>query len=639
MSMADPRLRRFGPFEFDPQTGELRKQGLRIRLEGQPVAILRMFLERPGQLLSREEIQKRLWAADTFVDFEQSLNAAVKRLRSALGDSADAPRYVETLARQGYRFVASVEAVPMAPPSGGSTEPPPSGPGQAPGTTAKPGRWLLWGALVLLLVLAAALGRRVVLPRAPHAAGRFMLVVLPFRNLSGDPRQEYFADGMTEEMITQLGSLDPRHLGVIARTSAMKYVGSHVDGAQVARELGVDYVLEGSVTRTTNQVRVTAQLIQASDQTDLWADEYDRPVSDMLKLQSDVARAIAARIRLTLSEPVQARLAGAGPLNVEAHEAYLLGLEAWNLRTRESTERSISEFDRAVAIDPSYARGYAALARVYALAPVSGFLMSSEAMPKARDAALRALALDDSLAEGHSILAFVKAHFDYDWPAAEREFVRALELNPSDAYAHLFYSNSYLSPLGRHDAAIAEMQEAMALDPLSAPVQSFLGRTYLWARRYADARTQFQKCNKLFPSFALNHERLAHLLTYTGDFDGAIGEDSTARILSGEAPKDVGSIEGEIRRALVVSGPRGYWQALLDFSQLKKRPPEAYGDNYGLAILYSRLGERDNAIESLERAYSQRELALTEIAIEPAFDDLRSAPRFQSLVRRVGLAP
>jgi TolB-like protein/DNA-binding winged helix-turn-helix (wHTH) protein len=638
MSMADRQLRRFGHFEFDPQTGELRKQGMRIRLEGQPIAILRMFLERPGQLLSREELQKRLWPAETFVDFEQSLNAAVKRLRGALGDSADAPRYVETLARRGYRFIASVEAVPVAPPSLGSTESPASGPVQAPGATAKSVRWLPWAALALLVV-TAVLARRVFLVRRSPPSGRFMLVVLPFRNLSGDPRQEYFADGMTEEMITQLGSLDPRHLGVIARTSAMKYAGSRVDGTRIARELGVDYVLEGSITRTTDQVRVTAQLIQASDQTNLWADEYDRPVSDILRLQSDVARAIAARIRLTLSGPVRARLAGAGPLNVEAHEAYLLGLEAWNLRTKESTERAVSEFDHAVAIDPGYARGYAALARVYALAPVSGFLTSSEAMPKARDAALRALALDDSLAEGHSILAFVRAHFDYDWPAAEREFLRALELNPSDAYAHLFYSHSYLSPLGRHDAAIAEMQRALALDPLSAPVQSFLGRTYLWARRYEDALAQFRKCNQLFPAFALNHERLAHLLTYTGDFDGAIDEDSKARILAGEAPKDVASIEGEIRKALVARGPRGYWQALLDFSQSEKRPPEAYGDDYGLAILHSRLGERDKAIESLERAYSQRELALTEIAIEPAFDDLRTSPRFQSLLRRVGLAP
>jgi hypothetical protein len=297
-------------------------------------------------------------------------------------------------------------------------------------------------------------------------------------------------------------------------------------------------VLEGSVRRGGERVRVTAQLIQTSDQTHIWADSFDRDLTDVLKLQSDVARAIAGKIQLTLSQQITARLAGTPAVNAEAHEAYLLGLQASNQRTRKSIELALANFQHAIDIYPNYAPGYAGLARVYSLAPVFDVLRPAESMPKALTAATRALALDESLAKAHTTLAFVKAHYEFDWPTAAWEYRRAIELNPSDAYAHLFYSNSYLSPFGRHEEAIAEMKTAVDLDPLSLPIQSFLGRSYLWARRYAEALSQLQKANRLDPNFTINHVRLAHLHTYMGNFDEAITEETKARTLAGEDPED-----------------------------------------------------------------------------------------------------
>lgn len=464
-----------------------------------------------------------------------------------------------------------------------------------------------------------------------------MLAVLPFVNLSGDAHEDYFVDGMTEEMITQLGSLDPRHLRVIARTSSMQYKGTRKNTTQIAQELGVNYLLEGSVRREGERVRVTAQLIQASDQTHVWAGSFDREQGGVVKLQSEVALAIADKIELSLSREVRERLAAPPPVNPEAHLAYLQALQVWDSRTVQGAERSIAELQRAISLDPNYALAYAGLARVYSLAPITGVLSGQEAMPKAREAASRAIALDDSLAEGHTALAFVKSHYEYDWAGAQREYLRALELNPNDAYTHLFYSNSYLSPLGRHEEAIVEMKKAIELDPFSPPVQSFLGRTYLWARRYDDALVQSQKCNQMFPGFAINHERLAHLYTYIGKFQEAILEDSRARLLAGEDSESVSKKESSLQQAWKSRGPHGYWQQLLEFAHMPDNPPEAYKSAYGLAVLYTRLGEKEKAIQSLERAYQERELAMTEIGVEPALDSLRSDSRFQTLLRRVGL--
>jgi len=626
---------RFEDFELDRGAYELRRAGRVVKLERIPLDMLFLLVEQHGQLVSRQEILDRIWGKEVFVDVDNSINTAVRKIRQALKDKPDNPRLLHTIPAKGYRFAAAVvqPAVPVS--DGPALLSPPAV--ETPPAMIKPHRWPVWVGLAVVLLTVVVVGRVYLVRSRKPVSSKVMLVVLPFENLSGDPGQDYFADGMTEEMITRLGSLDPQHLGVIARTSAMQYKGAHKSTSQIARELGVGYMLEGSVRRANDRVRVTAQLIQSSDQTHLWAASYDRDLSDFLKLQSEVALTIASKIQLTLSEQVEARLAGTLTVNPEAHEAYLRGLEAWNLRTREGFQRGIVEFNRAIVIDPNYALAYVGLARAYSLVSITGGATPLEAMPKAREAALRAVALDDSLADGHTVLAFVKAEFEYDRPAAEREYQRALELNPSDAYAHFFYSNSYLSPLGRHKEAIAEMKVAIELDPFSAPIQSFLGRSFLWARRYDEALAQLRKCDALFPEFVINHERLAHLYTYAGRFEDAIAEETKARLLSGEDPKAVAMKEEALRRTLTANGPHAYWEKVLQFSQMKENPPEAYATAYGVALIYARLGEKQKALESLERAYAERQLAMTEIGVEPAFDGLRFDPRFADLLRKVGL--
>jgi len=622
---------RFDDFELDRMAFELRRAGRLVRLERIPLELLFLLVERRGELVTRQEILDRVWGKHVFVDTDNAINTAVRKIRLALRENQESPRFLHTVPAKGYRFDAQIV-------QGSSTDTSIAGPLPPPSAAVSVTRRALWIALAAAVFLFAVYLTRTYLSRwSKTSSGKVMLVVMPFVNMNDDPHQDYFVDGITEEMIAQLGSLDPAHLGVIARTSSMQYKGAHKDAAQIAHELGVAYLLEGSVRREGQRVRVTAQLIQAADQSHLWADSFDRDLNDVLKLQSEVAREIAAKIQLTLSEQTERRLASVTILNSEAHEAYLQGLQSWNLRTKDAFERAIADFNRAIQIDPNYAPAYSSLARTYMLAPIFGLSEPAEAMPRARSAAARAVGIDGSLGEAHTVLGFVKAHFDYDWPGAEREFRRAIELNPSDATSHFFYSNSYLSPLGRHKEAIAEMKEAVRLDPFSLPIQSFLGRTFIWARRYDEAETQFQKTNQLNANFAMNHERLSHLYASIGKYEEAIEEETRARILSGEDPKSAVAEGEELRRAYAASGYRGFWLKVLEFSGGKEDPPEGYSSSSGTAIVLARLGEKEKALESLEKAYRERSLSMTELNIEPAFDDLKSSSRFSDLVRRVHL--
>jgi TolB-like protein/DNA-binding winged helix-turn-helix (wHTH) protein len=623
---------RTGLFEIDFGSSEVHKEGRKVQLQEQPFRVLAILLEHAGEVVTREQLQAKLWPADTYVGFDEGLNTAIRKLRVAFGDSAENPRFIETVSRRGYRFIAPVEPGLVAAPS-----PPATTVAAKPRPISLRTRWIGF-AVVVFAVCALTVFLRTAGHRKPRQ-GKIMLVVLPLENFSSDSQQDYLADGITEEIITQLGGLDPQHLGVIARTSAMQYKHTQKSAAQVSREVGADYLLEGSIRRSGDRIRITAQLIQSSDQTHLWADSYDRELSGVLRLESDIASSVASEIRLTLSQQVHQRLAAARRTNVEAHDAYLRGLQGWNLRTRDGFQQAIANFTRATELDPGYAPAFAGLARVYSLAPIFAGMPAGEAAPKALEAASRALSLDETLADAHCALGFVKGHYEYDWPAAEREFRRAIELEPNDAYAHLFYSNSYLSPFGHHDEAIAEMRKAMELDPLSPHIQSFAGVTFRWARRYDDSVAQFQKTSQLDPNFPLNHERLAQLYAILGRYDEAISEETKARLLAGEKPQDAVDKMNTLRRELAAKGERGYWEAQLLFARDRQNPPEAYVRHYGLAIIYAHLGEKDKAFDSLENAIAERDAQMTELAVEPQFDALRSDARFTELERRIGLLP
>jgi TolB-like protein/DNA-binding winged helix-turn-helix (wHTH) protein/Tfp pilus assembly protein PilF len=618
---------KFGRFELDRSRFELRRDGQSVKLDRTPLELLFLLVERRGSLVTHEEAVDQVWGKGVFIEAESSLYTAVKKIRKALSDDSGDPQFIQTVSRKGYRFVAKVEEIDSTANGGESFT------ASAFRLGTNPWRW--WALATCVLVLLAVLAWTGLHRRQPD---RVMLVVLPLQNFSGDSQQDYLADGITEEIITELGSLDPKHLGVIARTSAMQYKQAKKDVAQVSRELGVGYVLEGSIRRFGNNIRVTEQLIRSSDQTHLWAQSYDGDLGDVLKLESNIALDVAGQIRLALSEETHERLKVRSRVDPEAHDAYLRGLQGWNQRNPQGFHAAIAEFTRATELSPDYAVAFAQLSRVYSLAPIFAGMPTSEAVPKAIDAANHALSLDGTLADAHSSLAFTKVHYLHDWASAEKEFRRAVELEPNNPYAHFFYSNSFLSPSGRHEEAIAEMKKSIELDPLSTRIQCFAGRTYISARRYEDAFAQFQRVNQLDPNFALNHERLAHLYAIMGKFDEAIAEDSKARILVHENPDSVQAKMDRLRRAWSQHGPRGYWQAELDLAHEAPNPPEAYDTPLGLAVIYSHLGEKEEAFSNLEAAYAEQDEELINLAIEPQFDSLRSDSRFTDLVTRVGIA-
>src|SRR5438445_5940532 len=503
ISEGEHTLLRFGVFDVDPESGELRKCGVEINLPPQPAEVLGLLATSAGQLATREELRQQVWVKETFVDFEHGLNSCIKQIRAALDDHPESPRYIETRPRRGYRFIAPVQEVAARPVT-------PGAPSEGLPTTAlriRPRRYsIAIVALVLALFATGYFARFAPTRHALSPGDKIMLAVLPFENLTGDPRQEYLSDGLTEEMITQLGRMHPERLGVIARTSAMQYKKTQKGMDQIGRELGVAYVLEGSLRRAGDHVRVSAQLIQVRDQTHLWAESYERDLRDILVLQSDVAQAIAREIALTLSPQQQARMASARPIDPRAYELYSKGRYFWNKRSEVGYTRAIQYFQQAIARDSEYAPAYAGLADAYALlgSMPNVELPRSEAMPRARTAAIKALTLDEGLAEAHTSLAFVQMHFDWDWPAAEREFTRALQLNPGDPPAPHWYA-FWLLAHGRAEEALQEVRAAQRLDPLSLIINTDVGEMLYYGRRHDEAIEQGRRALELDSAFALAH--------------------------------------------------------------------------------------------------------------------------------------
>lgn len=518
-SPSTPRLVRFGVFEVDLRAGELRKSGVKIKLQEQPFQILALLLERPGEVVTREELQRKLWPADTFVDFEHSLNAAVKRLREALGDSAETPRFVETLPRRGYRFIYPVEG----------REPP-----------ARRRRWVTALALVALPGMLAVMfalnlgGLRDRLLGRPMPGEITSIAVLPLENLSGDPEQDYFTDGMTEMLITELSKIGA--LKVISRQSVMQFKGTDKPLPEIARELDVDAVVEGSALHIGERVRITVQLIEAATDRNLWADNYDRDVSDVLELHSEVAQAIARQIKIAVTPEEETRLASGRPLNPKAHEAYLRGRYHWNKRTEEGLKKSIEHFQQAVEMDRGYALAYAGLADAYVFLGGYQVFPPKEVNTKAKAAALKALELDDTLAEVHASLAIAKLS-EWDWLGAERELKRAIELNPSYATAHHWYAY-YLETLGRFDEAVEEIQRARELDPLSLIIDITAGDImFQRVGQYDKAIAHYRKTLELDPNFGMTHEWLGRAYAQKGMYEEAIAEYQRSVSLSGRSPR------------------------------------------------------------------------------------------------------
>jgi len=611
---------RFGNFELDTRAGELWTGNTKVPLQEQPLQILRMLLERPGELVTREELHSALWPGSSFGDFDDSLNHAVRRLRDVLGDLPEHPRFVETLPRHGYRFIAPVEAVAAVSPPAIS----------AAKALPLQRRVLVLAALTLIVLagLGIYLVRQHLARQQKPRADKIMLVVLPFENLSGDPEQEYFSDGMTEEMTTQLGQLSPQHLGVIGRASAMTYKGRKKTIDEIGKELRVQYVLEGSVRRAGDHVRITAQLIEVGDQTHVWAQTYDRDVASILGLQADVARAVAHEIQIKLTPQAQTSLATPRAVNPEAYRLYLIGRFLWNKRTEEGLKNAIDHFQRALEIDPGYGLAYAGLADSYLMLDDWGFLPPKEAIPRGKAAAQKALEIDESLAEAHASLALACFEYDWDWPACEREYKRAIELNPNYATAHQWYF-AYLFAMGRHAEAMGEIQRAQELDPLSPIISGAVADQYFYARQYEEAIRRFRNTVSLFPEFAPAYQALGAAYVVNGTYQEAVVAYQKLRSLSGASAAEVAAL-GE---AYAKGGIRGYY--LWELRRLREESKHRYVRAWTFALLLAGLGEKDQALSYLEKAYEDRDYLLTTLRDEPRFDPLRSDPRFQDLLRRM----
>jgi TolB-like protein/DNA-binding winged helix-turn-helix (wHTH) protein/Tfp pilus assembly protein PilF len=632
---------RFGVFELDLRTGELRKRGLRIRLQEQPFQVLAMLLEKPRELVTREDLRQRLWTADTFVDFDHGLNKAINKIRGALGDSAASPRFIETVARRGYRFiadVASVETVPLAT-SHPATSPlatsdllpaPDRGQLVVAEQTARRTRVhgrLAWTMAGVALALVSAVGW-IMLARGSGSTTVRSLAVLPLDSLSSDPSQEYFADGMTDQLITTLGQISA--LRVISRTSVMPYKHTRKPLPQIARELNVDAVVEGTVIRSGAQVRITAQLIDAVADRHLWAQSYDGDLRDTLALQNTVARAIAEQIRINVTAQEQVALKHANVVNPDAYEAYLKGRYFWNKRTGEGLKRAKGYFDQAVATDPNYAQAYSGLADTYALLGDWQYavMTAKEALPRAKAAAVRALELDSTLGEAHTSLAFILDGFDWDWESADREFRRGIELNPGYATAHHWYA-WHLSLLARHRDAIAEMRKAESLDPLSLIIKSDLAELLLIAHFYDASIQQSRRTIDMDVTFSMAHNQLGQAYLQQRQYEEAIAELQKAIQLSEGNPTSTANLA----RAYAAAGRRN--EAVQLLNELKRRSSPGYSNAPEIAVIYTALGDRDQAMTWLEQGYEER--FNPGVLLRPGFDPLRSDPRFQALARRVGL--
>jgi TolB-like protein/DNA-binding winged helix-turn-helix (wHTH) protein/Flp pilus assembly protein TadD len=628
----------FGVFELDLRAGELRKRGLRIRLQEQPFQVLAILVGQPGEVITREQLRNKLWPADTFVDFDHGLNKAINKIRDALSDSAESPRFVETVARRGYRFLAEVKFADSASVRGTefAAQPPPVADADdrrgLASDLAKPKRLLpslAWNTLAFVLVLLMASVAAWKFHSWKHTSPVIRsLAVLPLESLSNDASQDYFADGMTDELISDLGQISA--LRVISRTSVMSYKHVRKPLPQIARELDVDAVVEGTVLRYGDRVRITAQLIDASTDKHLWSQSYEGEVRATLTLQNEVARAVADQIRVNLNPQEQIALKSVKLVNPEAYESYLKGRYFWNKRTTNGLNVALAYFIQAIDEDPKYAKAYSGLADTYALLGDWQYaaMTPKEALPKAKAAAIKALELDSTLGEAHNSLAFVLDGFDWDLDSGGKEFRRAIELNPGYATAHHWYA-WHLALLGRYDEALPEMRKAENLDPLSLVINADLAELLVLAHSYDESILQSRKTIEMDPNFALAHNQLAQAYLQKHMTEEAIIELRKAVQLSGDSPMCIANLA----RAYAASGKSS--EAVKLLRELMKRSSPNYSYASEIAMIYASLGDTNQAMNWLDKGCNER--FNPGVLLRPGFDPLRSIPRFQDLAHRVGL--
>jgi TolB-like protein/DNA-binding winged helix-turn-helix (wHTH) protein/Flp pilus assembly protein TadD len=653
---------RFGPFEAKTSAQDLSKNGTRVRLRGQPYLILEALLERAGEVVTREEIRQKLWPADTFVDFEHGLNTSIKKLRQVLCDSATEPRYIETLPRLGYRFIAPVEAVVDT-----NARKPGVGIGDVRGVldsgyampaaprpmapvfpTEESGRrrprlGLFISAVVVLAGVALILSvartrqwlfslfwstRNASVAVASAAKPPRSIAVLPLQDLSNHRAEDYFADGMTDELTTDLAQFGT--LRVISRTSAMHYKGAGKTAPEIGRELGVDTLIEGTVQRVGNRVRIRVQLIDSASDRHLWARSYDHELKDVLLLQSSAARDIAEEVQGKVAFPqVDVAPISRHPVQPDAYEAYLKGRYFWNKRTEDGLKKSIDYFQQAISGDPKFAAAYAGLADSYSILG-SDVLPARVASSKAHVAASKALELDPTIAEGHAELALVEFYYDWDWTRSEQEFRRAIELNPNYATAHQWYSY-YLAAMGRFPEALEEARKAQQIDPLSLSINTTLAGRYRDLRQYAQAIELSRRTLEMDPNFVPAHIALGAAYEDQSIWLQAVSEYQKAVDLSQNSPPALASL-GYVYG---ISGNQN--QARKIIASLHEASNRHYVSAFDMAVVFAGIGDRDTAFQWLEKAYSARESQMAFLNVTRRLDPLRSDPRFAGLRQRMGL--
>jgi len=618
---------RFDDFELDVRAGELRKHGVRLRLRGQPLQLLEILLERAGDVVTRDELRDRIWPADTFVDFDHSLHNAIARIREVLGDSAETPRYIETLPRKGYRYIGPVEDFqtrPLATETTGHTTRTVNH--VIPQSRKQSLAFIVFCALFALGLTSWATWRYVHTKAA--APPIHSIAVLPLDNLSGDPSEEFFADGMTDQLITDLAQIGS--LRVISRTSVMQYKGAKKGLPEIARELNVDAIVEGSVIRSGQRVRVTAQLIQASTDRHLWAQTYDHDLGDILKLQGEVADAIAQQVRAQLTPTQQAQLRQGHAVNAAAYDAYLKGrlIFTSEFTKPDSLRRAQHYFQESLQRDPNFALSYTGLADTYVFLAFAGALQKDQAYRSAKEALVKALELDDSIGETYDTLGLLSAYFEWDWDAADREFNRSLALAPNYSCAHEDRAQ-FLALRGRRAEALAEIAKIDQLD-YSFSAADTESRTFYSLRDYQGLIEASRRALLFDPKDWFQHYSLGIGYEGTGKLPEAIAEYQKTAELSGDSQSMVA-----LAHVYSTVGKKAEAEKIL--RDLDRKLQRTSASPYAMATIYANLGENDKAFEFLEKAYSQKSFDILSLKSDLVLDHLHPDPRFENLLRRIGL--